>query len=225
MYIDECLKDKITYANLEEYLRMEHKLLLSTPTSFILLFSKYNIYMADCVDSECNNLCKELEKYKDINLITVVSDKLFELIKSRFKDNNVSYQAVFTGDIFKDQNLMHLKKEDLDYVKNTYNDGENKNEVEKTFEENDLLGYYENDKLIGFIGRHYDHSIGMLYVKKELRKKGYGSIILKAGFHFWENQVPFSHIIIGNTPSEKLHKKIGCQFGKKKVYWLWNDYD
>ncbi len=84
------------------------------------------------------------------------------------------------------------------------------------------MGYYENNQLIGIIGRHNDNSIGMLYVLEKFRKKGYGSIILRAAFNLWENQIPFSHIKIGNIPSEKLHKKLECQFGKKIVYWLFN---
>ena len=223
MYIDECLKDKITYSNLQQYINFEHKILLSTEKSFIVLMPKYNIYIADCKDSECENLAKELNKY-NINIITIFNDNLFELIKSKFKGNNVSYQAYYDGEkIEKNKNLIYLKEEDLDYVKNTYNNGEYKSEVEESFKTKNLLGYYENGKLIGFIGRHIDGSIGMLYVKEEFRRKGYGSIILKSVYSFWENQVPFSHVIIGNIASENLHKKIGCKFGKKKIYWLWNE--
>ena len=223
MYIDECLKDKITYANIEQYLKMEHKLLLSTSKAFILLLTKYNIYVVDCVDSEYENIFKELEKY-DIKIITLMNKKLYELIKSKFKEINICSQAVYCGEKIENKNLKKLKKEDLEFIKKIYNDGTDGKEVEETFKNNNLLGYYENNELIGFIGRHVDSSIGMLYVKEKYRKKGYGSIILKAGFTFWENQIPFSHIIIGNIASEKLHKKLECKIGKKIVYWLFNKY-
>ena len=174
---------------------------------------KYNIYIAGWKDSECNNLVKELNKY-NINLITIFNDNLFELIKSKFKANNVSYQAYYDGEkVEKNKKLIYLKKKDLEYVKNTYNNGNEKKEVEEAFNTNNLLGYYENGKLIGFIGRHMDGSIGMLYVKEEFRKKGYGSIILKSVYSFWNNQVPFTHVKIGTTASENLHKKIECKFG------------
>ena len=179
MYIDECLKDKITYANLHQYINSEHKILLSTESSFIVLLSKYNIYIADCKDSECENLAKELDKY-NINVITIFNDNLFELIKAKFKGNNVSHQAYYDGEkVEKNKNLIYLKEKDLDYVKNTYNNGNDKSEVEEVFKTKHLLGYYENGELIGFIGRHTDGSIGMLHVKKEFRRRGYGSIILK----------------------------------------------
>jgi hypothetical protein len=222
MFIDECIKDTITYANIIQYLRMPHKILLSTEKAFILLLTKHYIYVADCIDSECENIINELKKY-DIKIIVTLSDKLFELLKIKFKCSDICSQAVYCGEKLVNNNLMLLKKEDLEYVKKTYRDGAEEKEIEETFKNNNLLGYYENNELIGFIGRHVDYSIGMLFVKEKFRKKGYGSIILKTAFLFWENQVPFSHIIIGNIASENLHKKIQCKFGKKKVYWLWND--
>ena len=222
MYIEECLKDRITYANLQQYINSEHEVLLSTQNSFIVLLPKCNVYIADCKDAECDNLFKELSKY-NIKVITIFNDKLFELLKSRYKGYDVSYQALYDGEkLEKNKNLIYLKKEDLDYAKNTYNNGNNKSGVEEAFKANNLLGYYENNELIGYIGRHADCSIGYLYVKEKFRKKGYGSLILKSVYSFWENQIPFSHIIIGNIASENLHKKIGCKFGKKKIYWLWN---
>jgi len=222
MYIDECLKDEITYANLHQYINSAHKILLSTENAFIILLPKYNIYIADCKNTECGNLCEELNKY-NINIMTIWNDNLFELMKPKFKNSNVSHQAFYDGEKpEKNKNLINLKKEDLDYVLNTYNGGNNKREVTEAFKSNNLLGYYEKGELIGFIGRFTDSSIGMLYVKQEYRRKGYGAIILKSVYSFWDNQVPFSHVIIGNTASENLHKKIGCKFGKKKIYWLWN---
>ena len=220
MYIDECLKDKITYANLIQYMKLEHELLFSTKNAFILFLPKLDVYIADCIDSECENLVKELEKYK-INLITIFSDKLFELIIPKFKRSGKCYQAVYTGEkIENNGNLIHLKKEDLEYVKNTYNNGKDKEEVERTFKENNILGYYENNELIGFIGRHSEHSIGMLYVKEKFRRKGYGLLILKLTFSFFEDQVPFTQIYTDNIASLNLHKKIGCEFGKKYIYWI-----
>ncbi len=108
MYIDECLKDKITYANLEQYLKMEHKLLLSTSKAFILLLTKYNTYVVDCVDSEYENIFKELEKY-DIKIITLMNKKLYELIKSKFKEINICSQAVYCGEKIENKNLKKLK--------------------------------------------------------------------------------------------------------------------
>ena len=224
MYIDECIKDKITYANIIQYLTMEHKLLLSTSNAFILLLTKYNIYVVDCMDSEYENIFKELEKYDNIKIITIMNEKLYELIKTKFKHIDICSQAVYCGEKITNKNLMYLKKEDLEFVKKIYDDRTDGKELEETFKNNNLLGYYENNQLIGMIGRHIDNSIGMLYVIEKFRKKGYGSIILKAAFNFWENQIPFSHIEIGNIPSEKLHKKLECQFGKKIVYWLFNKF-
>ena len=222
MYIDECLKDKITYGNLHQFLKFEYDTLYSTKNAFILKILKHNIYVVDCIDSEVEKVKIDLEKY-NATFITTWNDKLYELMKSKFKHAHKCYQAIYTGEKIKNNgNLIHLKKEDLEYVKKTYNKGEDAKEVEEGFKANNILGYYENDKLIGFVGRHLDHSIGMLYVKEEFRRKGYGSLILKLAFSFFEDQIPFTQIIVDNIASLNLHKKIGCNFGKKYVYWLCN---
>ena len=223
MYIDECLKDKITYSNLHQYLKLDHEILYSTENAFILKLLNINIYVVDCFDSEVEKVKSELEKYKS-KFITTWNDKLYQLLQSKFKYTCKCYQTLYCGEQIKNNgNLMHLKKEDLEYVRKTYNKGENVKEVEESFKENNILGYYENGKLIGFVGRHIDHSIGMLYVKEEFRRKGYGSIILKLTYSFFEDQIPFTHIIVDNIASLNLHKKIGCHFGKKYVYWLCNE--
>ena len=222
MYIDECLKDKITYCNLHQYLKFEYEVLYSTENAFILKLLKLNIYVVDCINSEVEKVKIELEKY-NATFITIWNDKLYQLIKSKFKYSCKCYQAIYTGEKIKNNgNLMHLKKEDLEYVKITYNKGRDAKEVEEGFKANNLLGYYENDKLIGFVGRHIEHSIGMLYVKEEFRRKGYGSLILKLAYSFFEDQIPFTQIIVDNIASLNLHKKIGCNFGKKYIYWLLN---
>jgi len=222
MYIDECLKDKISYCNLYQYLKFEHEILYSTENAFILKIVKLNIYVVDCIDSEVEKVKIQIENYKAI-YITTWNDKLYQLMKSKFKYACKCYQAIYNGEKIKNNgNLMHLKQEDLEYVKKTYNKGEDAKEVEYGFKENNILGYYENGVLIGFVGRHFDHSIGMLYVKEEYRRKGYGSLILKLTYSFFEDQLPFTQIIIDNIASLNLHKKLDCNFGKKYVYWMCN---
>jgi hypothetical protein len=88
MFIDECIKDTITYANIIQYLRMPHKILLSTEKAFILLLTKHSFYITDCVDSECDNIINELKKYK-IKIITTLNQKLFELLKKKFKKKKI----------------------------------------------------------------------------------------------------------------------------------------
>jgi len=144
MYIDECIKDTITYANIIQYLRMPHKILLSTEKAFILLLTKHYIYITDCVDSECESIIEELKKYK-IKIISTLNYKLFEILKIKFKNTDICSQAVYCGEKLENNNLIQLKKEDLEYVKKSYRDGNHEKEIEETFKNSNLLGYYENN--------------------------------------------------------------------------------
>ena len=61
MYIDECLKDKITYGNLHQFLKFEYDTLYSTKNAFILKILKHNIYIVDCIDSEVEKVKIDLK--------------------------------------------------------------------------------------------------------------------------------------------------------------------
>ena len=88
---------------------MENKLLLSTSNAFILLITKYNIYVVDCMDSEYENIFKELEKYDNI-IIIIMNEKLYELIKPKFKYIDICSQAVYCGEKITNKNFNVFKK-------------------------------------------------------------------------------------------------------------------
>ena len=224
--LDSEIKDKITYANLIEMLKPKCKIILNDTYGFLIYHERYdlNLYICDCKDGFEEKLLEEILK-NNIILIQVFNDKLAKmLLENNYRTGGPCFQAVYTGEKIDSTELINLKKEDLEFVKNTYNDGNSKEHVQQIFDENFLYGYYENNELIGYIGKHSKSNVGLLYVKPEHRKKGYGIKILRLGFCKCEdfgNPFPYTHIYETNEPSLNLHKKLlGCEFGKKKVTWL-----
>ena len=225
MFIDEAIKDGITYANLIEMLKPDCKIILNETYGFVIhhISSDMNVLLCDCKDGFEEKILEKILK-SNANYIEVYSDKLIEMLcKNNFKAQDSCLQAVYTGEKIDSTELINLKKEDLEFVKNTYNDGNSKAHVQHVFDENFLYGYYKNNELIGFVGKHSKSNVGLLYVKPEHRRSGLGLKILRMGFCKCEdfgNPYPYTHIFEKNEPSLKLHKKLGCEFGKKKVTWL-----
>ena len=86
----------------------------------------------------------------------------------------------------------------------------------------DLLGGYAGDEMVGFIGRHDEGSLGMLYIFPRFRRRGYawqleGSLINRvlAG-----GERIFCQVILGNEASLALQRKLGMTVCGDVVSWL-----
>ena len=225
MFIDEAIKDEVTYANLIEMLKPDCKKIINETYGFLIhhISSDMNVLLCDCKDGYEEKFLEEIKK-SNTNYIEVFNEKLVELLtKNNFKPESPCYQLVYRGEKIDSSELIKLKKEDLDFVKNTYDEGTSKDYVQHVFDENNLYGYYKNNELMGYVGYHSKSNLGLLYVKPEHRRAGLGSKILKMAFSKCEDfghPYPYSHIFLTNEISLKLHKKLGCEYGKKKVIWL-----
>ena len=226
MFIEEAIKDKVTYANLIEMLKPNCEIIINNSNGFIIYHSSpdMNVLVCDCKDGFEEKFLEEILKLKK-PLLQILNNKLVEMVvKNKYQiEGDPSLQAVYRGERIDSSGLISLRKEDLEFVKNTYIDGTLKEYVQHIFDENYLCGYYENNELIGYVGKHSKNNIGLLYVKPEYRRNGYGSKILRMAFSKCEdfgNPYPYTHIYETNEPSLKLHKKIGCEFGKKTITWI-----
>ena len=226
MCIDEAIKDEVTYANLIDMLKPNCKIILNEKYGFLVYHtsSDINVLLCDCKDGFEEKL---LEKILELNLplIQVFNDKLAEMLKKNNYETTGGpcFQAVYKGEKINSSELINLKKEDLEFVKNTYEEGNSKEYVQHVFDANNLYGYYKNNELIGYVGKHSKNNVGLLYVKPEYRRKGIGMKLLKMAFSKCEdfgNPYPYTHIFMTNEVSLKLHKKLGCEFGKKKLTWF-----
>ena len=223
--MDEAIKDEVTYANLIEMLKPDCRTIINEAYGFLIYHtgSDMSVLLCDCKDGFEDKFLEEIIK-SNANYIEVFNNKLVELlVKNNFKAEAPCSQLVYRGEKVDSSELVILKKEDLDLVKNTYDEGTSKEYVQHVFDENNLYGYYKNNELIGYVGNHSKSNIGLLYVKPEYRRGGYGSKILRMAFSKCEDfghPYPYSHIFLTNQISLKLHEKLGCEYGKKKVTWL-----
>ena len=98
-----------------------------------------------------------------------------------------------------------------------------KEELKELIERGNIVMGYENSSLVGFIGEHMEGSVGLLQVLQEHRRKGYGTALeiemirrtLEKGY------IPFGQVVVDNTASLELQKKLGLTKSEGTIFWMW----
>lgn len=84
-------------------------------------------------------------------------------------------------------------------------------EVRRRLEAGTILGGFEGDELVGFVGEHQEGSIGMLEVLPGHRGKGWGEALAatKANEMLGRGFTPWTEVYPYNKASLKMHEKLG----------------
>ena len=77
-------------------------------------------------------------------------------------------------------------------------------------------------KIAAMIGRHYEGSMGLLVVKEEYRRQGFGEIMEKFLINslLEKGMTPYCQIIVGNNASLSLQRKLGLDVSENLLYWM-----
>ncbi len=86
----------------------------------------------------------------------------------------------------------------------------------------DMLGGYVAGEMVGFIGRHEEGSMGMLYVLPQYRRRGYawqleGHLINRV---LASGERVFGQVIVGNHASLALQRKMGMTICEEVTSWM-----
>lgn len=96
-------------------------------------------------------------------------------------------------------------------------------QTRETILRGDMMGGYLGRNWVGFFGWHDEGSMGMLHVFEPYRRQGYAyelearqiALTLQRGF------LPYGQVIVGNTASLALQRKLGFTVEEKTVSWLY----
>ena len=116
-----------------------------------------------------------------------------------------------------------LTKEQLSFVCENYDDDE---EYMASRIDYGMLGAFdENGNCAGFVGFHGEGSMGLLTVIPEFRRRGIGLALEARNLNrrLAERRIPFGHVVVGNEKSMGLQHKIGMEFSKNIVTWVFSD--
>ena len=84
-----------------------------------------------------------------------------------------------------------------------------------------IFGAFVKGELAGFIGRHDEGSVGMLFVFPQFRRMGIAEALERnyVNRELAEGNVAYGQIFVGNTPTRQLQEKLGMDFSDKFICW------
>lgn len=162
----------------------------------------------------------------DNSHIIIVPEKLGEQLVTDLGlgDPCIINNAVYTEKVhkkIKNKDIRLLDMSYAEYVAERYSH-DSLDYIKSRIERELLYGAFVDGKIVGFIGKHCEGSIGMLYVDDAYRRMGIAmdleNFMINKGLE--EGQTPFGQVIIGNDASYSLQLKNGLYMGDKKWYWL-----
>lgn len=147
--------------------------------------------------------------------------------KFTFQERMTCHQAVYLSKdplplIHTNVVIRQLNEQNLTFIMRHYSHADDEKYQKERLLSGMMYGAFIEGKLAGFIGMHAEGSIGMLEVIPEYQRIGIASELeaflvnrlLAMGF------TPFAQIIVGNTASLKLHRKLHFSISDKTLCWL-----
>ena len=151
---------------------------------------------------------------------------LAELVERKlgYKRRVPCNQAVYSGKPFVIDNngleIRLMQEEDAGEASAMYFDSVD--EAKEHIRRGLIYGGFYYGKIAAMIGRHYEGSMGLLVVKEECRRRGYGEIMEKFLINslLAKGLTPYCQVIEGNTASLSLQRKLGLDISENMLYWM-----
>lgn len=221
------MKDPLLHADMLDSLDAGKATVVYSEEDGVMLKSGNDLYRISTESEDTlRRLCKMIESDRDYDIVT----HQFRLISAIYEEKGLfdilpCRQAVYRGEKLPEPEIpgiefRPLTMDQLSFVTENYDSDERY--IRKRIDEG-MLGAFDGEKCVGFIGRHGDGSVGLLKVLPAYRRRGIGEGLESRMVNrvLSEGRVPYDHVVIGNDASMSLQKKLGMEFAKNMVVWLW----
>ena len=214
-------KDIISYAHVDELLDRDYTIIYASDTGFIIKDNLVDFIYISFSDTE--EMKRELSK-KRYDHYLAYDKEIVDFYGDTGKTTNL-IQYVYTSkkkfDIGQ-YDIRVLDESYADIIKSIYKPLGPGEDVLNTIKDKKVIGLFIENELVGFIGKHPEGCMGMLYVFEEHRGHKYGEVLEKAMINklIDENKKIIDEVVEGNNASFKLQDKLGLVKGEKIIYWL-----
>ena len=133
-------------------------------------------------------------------------------------------QAVYLGKeppAATEEDIRPLTGEHLDFLQANYRH-EDSEYLAWLLERRALFGAFREEKLVGFIGKHAEGSMGLLEVLPSFRRQGVGESLERflIAREVERGNLPYCNVFTDNQASLALQQKLGLTLAEGSVIWL-----
>ena len=230
--IDELSKDKKSNVHLLEAIKRGTGEIISTNPLMIYIPQAGIVFINEGLGISKEKAVESISADRILALIPekahifISTREIFDVIKDdeRFEFYCDVKNAVYTEKVHKKIKNKNIKQLDLSYAEilaEHYGHGET-DYVRNRIERGQVYGIFVEDKLAGFIGTHYEGSIGMLHIFDEYRRLGLGTDLenFMINRELELGHVPFGQVITDNDASFALQSKNGLYLGNRVFTWF-----
>ena len=221
------MNDPLLHADMLDCLDAGKGEVLYSEEDGVMIRSGEDLYRISTESEETlRKLCRMIKNDRDYDIVT----HQFRLISAIYEEKGLfdilpCRQGVYRGERLPEPEIngiefRPLTLDQLAFVTENYDSDER---YIKSRIEDGMLGAFDGEKCVGFIGRHGDGSVGLLKVLPAYRRRGIGEALETRMVNrvLDEGRVPYDHVVIGNDASMSLQRKLGMEFAKNMVVWLW----
>lgn len=223
-------KDFLCYATLIETISKEDDVeIVAFNSDGLCVKSRFSDITHICTKN-IDFLMNLLPKLSEHGTFVVYNEAVADFLKAHhgFKWMTKCYHLTYTGkERFPLTGKVEIKiieptEENVQTVFEHYTLACEKESIRYHMEQLGVFGAYLGGTLVGFIGTHLEHTMGMLEVFPEYRRLGIGRelICFKTNHCLDNGIIPIAHVIENNNASFSLLTSLGFSVAKDKVCWI-----
>lgn len=226
--IDYLSKDITLHIDMIEGIKSGNAQVLHASSRGVLVyFQMAGTYMMSAQDTKTAE--EMIESVAGASMFVAHQDFYIPAIQDKFslKERLICQQAVYLSQkpISEPENFIAIRRLDeryLLFLMKHYSRPTDEDYMRERLQAGVVYGAFCGKDITGFIGQHAEGSIGMLEVLPQFRRTGIAMTLesFLVNKLLSQGRVPFSQIVLGNTASIELHKKLGFTISEKTLSWL-----
>ena len=215
-------KDYLLNVDMIECIRRDIcRILYASDKAVLIVADNDWVYMLSCEDRE---LGLELIKTHQPPWVVLHQMDMREAVAGLgYRIGDQCWQSAYTKTTPMEETLADIRRLDRRFLKRIADNYElaDEEEIAALLDAGVIYGAFAGGELAGFIGRHEEGSVGLLFVFPEFRRMGIAEALERnyVNRELAQGNVPYGQIFVGNTPSRQLQEKLGMEFSDKFICW------
>lgn len=215
-------KDYLLNVDMIECIRRDIcRILYASDKAVLIVADSSWVHMLSCEDRE---LGLELIKTHQPPWVVLHQMDMREAVAGLgYRIGDECWQSAYTKTTPMEETLADIRRLDRRFLKRIADNYElaDEEEIAALLDAGVIYGAFAGGELAGFIGKHEEGSVGLLFVFPEFRRMGIAEALERnyVNRELAEGNVAYGQIFVGNTPSRQLQEKLGMDFSDKFICW------